>query len=436
MTEIKPHSALGSIRRNLIVGAAVAATLIGSLGVLGATTSISGAVIAPGNLVVDSSSKKIQHPTGGIVAELKVKDGDRVRAGDILARLDATVAAANLAIVTKGLDELAVRRARLEAERDGLDRIVLSPNLEARKQDTDLSRALAAEDRMFTMRRTARMGQKSQLKERIVQLDEEIRGLEAQTQAKNREVMLIERELEGVRDLYKKNLVPLTRLTQLEREATRLAGENGQLIANVARTKAKIVETDLQILQIEQDLGSEVAKELRDIQTKSAELTERKVAAEDQLRRIEIRSPVDGVVHQLAIHTVGGVVAQGELLMVIVPESDNLVIEVKVSPHDIDQVRLNLPALLRFSTLSQRTTPELNGHVTYVSADSVTEQRTGGTYYVARISLSAAELARLGSVKLVPGLPVEAYVQTEDRTILSYLAKPLSDQIHRAFREK
>jgi HlyD family secretion protein len=420
----------------LLVWLLTCALLILGLGLVSATTNISGAVIAPGAFVVDSSVKKIQHPTGGIVATLKVRNGDVVRAGDLLIRLDATMATASLSIVTKSLDEFAVRKARLESERDSLDHIELPAAIAARTEDADLRAAIVAERKMFETRRAARLGQKAQFRERATQLNEEIRGLDAQSRAKSREVALIERELEGVRDLFRKNLVSLARLTQLEREAVRIGGENGQLIASVARAKAKIAETELQIIQIDQDLGSEVAKELRDTQAKIAELLERRVAAEDQLKRIDIRAPVDGIVHQLAVHTVGGVIGQGETLMAIVPASDKLVIEVKVSPQDIDQVRIDLPTILRFTTLSQRTTPELNGKVTYVSADLVADPRTGSSHFVARISLADEEVTRLDSVKIVPGLPIEAYIQTEQRSILSYMAKPLSDQIERAFRER
>jgi HlyD family secretion protein len=425
-----------SIRKNLIAGLAVVVVFAGGIGALSATAEISGAVIAPGSLVVDSSVKKVQHPVGGVVAELKVRDGDRVSAGDLLVRLDPTMAQANLAILTRSLDELAARQGRLESERDEAERLALPPALAARSGDPEVQRIIAAEQKLFNLRRIARAGQKLQMRERAIQLEEEIRGLDAQVKAKSQEIALIERELVGVRELREKSLVPLARLTSLQREATRLDGERGQLIASVARAKAKIAETELQSIQIDQDLRSEVAKELRDIQAKTAELSERKIAAEDQLRRIEIRAPADGKVHQLSVHTVGGVIGQGETLMMIVPDADSLVIEAKVSPQDIDQVRLGQPAVLRFSNLNQRTTPELDSTVTMISADLTTDQRTGQSYYTVRIALPSDELARLGPVKLIPGMPVEAYVQTHARTMMSYLTKPLHDQVARAFREK
>jgi HlyD family secretion protein len=435
--ESQAHLApLRSIRKNLTAGFAIILIFGGGLGTLSATTEISGAVISAGTLVVDSSVKKVQHPVGGVVAELKVRNGDRIKAGDLLVRLDATMARANLAVLSKSLDELAARQARLESERDGSERLQLSQQLLGRTADPEVASIVQAEQKLFELRRVARIGQKAQMTERMVQLQEEIRGLEAQAKAKSQEMALIERELEGVRELRAKGLVPLARLTTLEREASRLGGERSQLIASVARARAKIAETELQSMQIDQDLRSEVAKELRDIQAKSAELSERKIAAEDQLRRIDIRAPADGVIHQLTIHTIGGVIANGETLMIIVPDADRLVIEAKVSPQEIDQVRIGQSAIVRFSSLNQHTTPEITSSVTVVSADLVIDQRTAQSYYTVRMGLTDHELAKLGDVKLVPGMPVEAYVQTSARTMLSYLTKPLHDQIERAFRER
>ena len=228
----------------------------------------------------------------------------------------------------------------------------------------------------------------------------------------------------------------IQRVTALERDAARLEGERGQLIASIAQAKGKITETELQILQIDQDLRSEVAKELREIQGKIAELVERKVAAEDQLKRIDIRAPQDGMVHQSTVHTVGGVITAGEPIMLIVPEADELTVEAKVAPQDIDQVRVGQTAVLRFSAFNQRTTPELNGVVSRVSADLTTDQRTGAAYYAVRITLSESEIARLEGLQLVPGMPVEAFIQTGERTVLSYLMKPFTDQITRSFRSR
>jgi HlyD family secretion protein len=425
-----------SMRRHLVAAIVVTSILIIGVGGWGATAVISGAVVASGSLVVDSNVKKVQHLTGGIVGELRVRDGDRVRAGDIVVRLDETVTRANLAIITKGLDELMARKARLESERDGADTLVLPAQLLAGAGDPDRAAAIDSERKLFNLRRTARNGQKAQLQERIAQLQEEIVGLTAQQNSKAKEIALIERELAGVRELWKQNLVQLTRLTALEREAARLDGERGQLIAAAAQAKGKIAETSLQILQIDSDIASDVAKELREVDGKIGEFIERKVAAEDQLKRIDIRAPQDGTVFQLAVHTVGGVITAGDPIMLIVPEADNLSVEVRVNPQDIDRLQLKQKAILRFTAFNVRTTPEIEGTVTRISADTSTDQRTGQSYYTIRIATAADQVERLGDVKLLPGMPVEAFVQTGERTMFSYLMKPLHDQFVRAFREK
>jgi HlyD family secretion protein len=425
-----------SMRRHLVAAIVVVLVLVVGVGGWAATTAISGAVVASGSVVVDSNVKKVQHPTGGIVGELRVHDGDRVHAGEIVVRLDETVTRANLAIVTKGLGELMARKARLESERDGLDTITFPAQLVADEGDPDRAAAMDSERKLFSLRKTARSGQKAQLRERIAQLGEEITGLAAQQNSKAKEIALVERELAGVRDLWNKNLVQLNRLTALEREAARLDGERGQLIAAAAQAKGKIAETTLQILQIDQDIASDVAKELREVDGKIGEFVERKVAAEDQLKRTDIRAPQDGTVFQLAVHTVGGVITAGDPIMLIVPEADNLSVEVKVNPQDIDQLQLNQKAILRFSAFNIRTTPEIEGTVTRISADTSTDQRTGQSYYTIRIAMPAEQIERLGDVKLLPGMPVEAFIQTRDRTMLSYLMKPLHDQVLRAFREK
>lgn len=429
-------SSFSSIRSNLRAGLIVVLVLGGGVGGWAATTQLSGALIAQGSVVVDSNVKKVQHPTGGIVGELLVHDGDHVKAGDVLVRLDETVLRANLAIVTKGLNELMARKARLEAERDGADQITFPPELLARTNDPDAMAAVAGAKSLFQLRRSARLGQKEQLQQRVGQLGDEIHGLEAQQAAKTQEVVLIRRELDGVRDLYSKKLVPLTRLTQLEREATRIDGERAQLVASVAQAQGKIAETRLQIIQIDRDLGSEVAKDLADIDAKMGEFVERKVTAEDQLKRTIIRAPQTGVVFQSTVHTVGGVIAAGDPIMLIVPDSGELQAEAKVNPQDIDQVQVGQLAVLRFSAFNARTTPEIDGKVTRVSADTTTDQRTGQSYYTIRVSLPAKQLALLGEVKLLPGMPVEVFVQTGERTVISYLMKPIYDQYLRAFREK
>ena len=436
MTPSSTGTVKASIRRHLGAGAAVAIFLLGGIGTWASTTDISGAVIGAGSVVVDSSVKKMQHPTGGIVSEVRVRDGDRVREGDILVRLDETLTRANLAIVSKGLDELMARKARLEAERDAVDSVTFPDALVARQKEPEVRRIMEGERRLYEIRRIARNGQKLQLGQRIQQLSEESIGYGAQERAKLREIALIERELVGARELWKKNLMPVTKFTSLEREAARLEGERGVLVATRSQTKGKVSEIELQILQLDHDLSSEVGRELREVDAKIGEMVERKVAAEDQLKRTELRAPQDGTVHQTTIHTVGGVIAPGEQVMLIVPDADTLKIEAKISPQDVDQLRVGQTAVLRFSAFSQRTTPEINGTLSRVSPDTVTDQRTGQTYYTARVAVEADEISRLGAVKLVPGMPVEVFIQTGERKVLSYLVKPLSDQFARAFRER
>jgi HlyD family secretion protein len=425
-----------SIRQHLIAGLAVVALLAGGLGGWAATAQISGALIAPGSIVVESNVKKVQHPTGGVVGELRAHDGDVVKAGDVVVRLDDTVTKANLAIVTKNLDGLWARSARLEAEQRGLDKITFPPMLLDRAGDPDVKAIIVNETKLFEVRVTGRAGQKAQLRERIVQLNEEISGLSAQEKAKDKEIELVEKELAGVRDLYEKHLVQLSRLTTLERDAARLAGERAQYVASRAQAKGKITEIELQIIQVDKDMVSDVSKELREANDKIGELVERKVTAEDQLRRVDIRAPQDGMVLQSTVHTVGGVITAGDAIMLIVPQADDLQVEAKVNPQDIDKLQVGQKTLLRLSAFNQRTTPELNGAVTRVSPDVTTDQRTGQSYYTIRISMPPEEVARLGDVKLIPGMPVEAFVQTGERTMLSYLIKPLSDQLMRAFRER
>jgi HlyD family secretion protein len=436
MTTSKAGGAQPSIRLHLMIGLGVVALLAVGLGGWASTAEISGALIAPGSIVVESSVKKVQHPTGGVVGEVLARDGDLVKAGDVVVRLDDTVTKANLAIVTKTLNGLWARAARLEAEQQGRDKIVFPAALLDHADDPDVRDVMASESKLFEVRTNGRTGQKAQFRERITQLKEEISGLEAQEAAKDQEIALVNKELTGVKTLYDQHLVQLTRLTTLERDGARLAGERAQYVAQMAQAKGKITETELQIIQVDKDMVSDVSKDLRETNDKIGEYVERKITAEDQLRRVDIRAPQDGMVEQSSVHTVGGVITAGDAIMMIVPQADDLQVEAKVNPQDIDKLQIGQKTLLRLSAFNQRTTPELNGVVTRVSPDVTTDQRTGQSYYTIRVSMPPAEVARLGEAKLIPGMPVEAFVQTGDRTMLSYLIKPLHDQLMRAFRER
>lgn len=435
MSATRPHYALRSARYHALGGAVVLLLLLGGLGGWATMTEISGAVIAQGAVDVDSHVKSVKTLDGGVVGELRVHDGDMVKAGEVLIRLDDTLTRANLAIIEKSLDELIARKVRLEAERDGKTRLLFPPRLAARTQDPDISRLMSAEQRLFDLRKIAREGQKNQLREQIAQLHEQIEGFLGQAGATKHELALIQRELDGVGKLWKKNLVPISRLIALQREAAHLDGRSNELVASVAQAKGEISETQLKIIQIGQDLRRDVANELRDTQKKIVELRERKVVAEEQLKRTDIRAPQDGFVHELSVHTAAAVISPGEPIMRIVPEHDALVVEAQVDPGDIDQLHVGQSALLRFSAFDVRTTPEIRGTVIGISPDTIQDEKSEKPYYQVRIQLSGKQTARLGEDQLVPGMPVEVFIETQPRTAMSFLVKPFRDEITKAFRE-
>jgi len=396
---------------------------------------LAGAVVVPGNLVVQSNVKQIQHPTGGVVAEIKVHNGTRVAAGDLLVRLDAVQAQASLQVVTKQLDEIRARIARLVAERDGLAQINFSAKASKWSNDGDIAKLMASEQSLFKARAGARQSQKDLLQSQAAQLAQQITGFESQMDSKARQLELIHGELAGVQDLYDKRLVPLTRLTTLQREAAQLDGERGQLTSGIAETRSKIDASQLQIVRIDQDFRADVVKELGEAQAKESELAERDIAARDLLDRIEIRAPTSGVVNQLSVHTIGGVIKAGETIMEIVPDTDDLQIEARVEPKDIDHVRTGQSAFVRFTAFNQRTTPQLQGTVSYVSADTGRDQQTNAPYFTVRIVLPESERRRLNGQQLVAGMPAEVFMQTGSRTMMGYLLEPITDQMRRAFVE-
>jgi HlyD family secretion protein len=425
-----------AIRRLNITGFVVLVVVLGGAGAWATTTQLSGAVIAPGTVVVESNVKKVQHATGGIVGELYVRNGVKVEQGQILLRLDETVARATLGIVSSQIDELSAREARLDAERNDRDALAFPDTLTKRRSEPTVAIALSDEEKLFQSRRAARTGQRAQLKEQIAQIEDEIRGLGAQREATEKEIKFIEEELKGVADLYKNKLVTIDRFMKLQRAQVNLYGSRGRFIADVARARGKISEIENQVLQIDRDFRTEVLKELREVQGKIAELHERETAAKDQLRRLEIRAPQAGFVHQLVAHTVGGVVTAGETIMLIVPRSDKLVVEAHVAPHDIDQVNATAKVVARVMAGNQRTSPDIQGTITRVSADLTQDSPTSAPYYLVRASLAEEGVARLHGMKLVPGMPVTLFVQTQDRTPLEFLIKPLKEQIAHAFRER
>lgn len=440
---MSPPTMSAATRRYVYLGTFVVVLIGCGLYALSASVKIAGAILAHGNVVVDSNVKRVQHPSGGVVGSIHVKDGQLVQAGELLVQLDPTVLRANLQVITKQLDELAVRQARLSAEENDIGQIAFSERVLARKNEPVLAEIMASETTLFSNRTSARNGLKAQLRERIEQLHEEVDGLNAQRKARAQELSFAQAELEGLEQLEGQKLVSVPRITSARRTVAQLEGDIAQVDATTAQANGKITETELQILQIDQDLRAEVGRELRDLQARVSELTERQVAATDQLDRVDIRAPHTGFVHQLNVHTVGGVIGPSEPIMYIVPSADHLVIEAKVAPQDIDQVKVDQIGYVRFPAFNQRTTPDMMATVTRISADLIWETAKSATtasdsapYYRVRLTLAQKGNGASDEFRLLPGMPAEVHITTSERTMLSYLAKPLTDQFSRAFRER
>lgn len=431
-----------AIRRLNLAGLTVMVVAIGGVGGWASTTHLAGAVIASGTVMVETNVKKVQHPSGGIVGQILVKEGAAVDDGQMLVRLDDTLTRATLGIVQSQLNLFVAREARLLAERDGAEAVTFPEVLSKRRSDETVESAIIGEQKLFQARADGRHGQRSQLRERIAQTGEEIRGLTSQQTSKESEIKFIGEELTGVAALYKQNLVTIVRYNQLQRDQARLQGERGQLTAEIARSRGKIAETELQILQLDQDFRTEVLKDLRESQGKIAELQERVNAAIDELKRIDIRAPQAGIVYQLAVHTIGGVIGKGETIMQIVPKADALIVEAKIAPQDVDQVAIGAPVHVRIMAGNRRTMPDLDGKVIVLSPDLTREQQAAPAsaqnqpYYMVRVALAEGELKRIGDLQLVPGMPAEVFIRTHDRTPLDYLLKPLQEQLARTFRER
>jgi HlyD family secretion protein len=431
----KPADPRQVIRRLNLAGFATLALFVGGIGGWAATSEISGAVIAPGTLVVESSVRKVQHPTGGIVGTLLVEEGSAVEAGQVLLTLDDTLPRTTLGVVEADLGTQLAREARLIAERDGTPDLVPPAPLGGRTTEASLARALAGEQKLFEARRATLVGQRDQLREQVAQLNEQVAGLQAQRAAKDSQIQLTDDELVGVAALYQQRLTSTDRLTTLQRNKASLEGERGQLVAAIAGARGKISETELQILQLDKDFQTGVLNDLRDAEAKISGLRERQIAAEDQLRRIEIRSPSAGTVHELAVHTIGGIIGPGDTIMLIVPRADKLVVDAKVAPNDVDQVGLGAKVSVRILAGNRRTVPVRSATVTRVSPDLVQDNANTRPYYLVRMALTE-ESTSPGDLVLLAGMPVEAFVETDKRSPLSYLVEPLREQIARTFRER
>ena len=426
-----------AVSRHLRIALAAIFFLGGTATAWSVAVRLDSAVVTQGTVVVESNVKKVQHPTGGVIGAVNVREGQRVTEGDVVVRLDETATRAALGIVINDLTASRARVARLTAERMGATRITFPADLITRASaDIDVKGVIEGEMQMFATRITTRNGQKAQLTERIGQLRQEIMGLIDQQKSVEIQLKVARDELSGVRTLEAKGLTTKPRVTALEREIARNDGVLGDTIARISSSRGKIAETELQVLQLDKDLASEVAKDQREAETKIGELQERKVTAEDQLKRIDIRAPITGIVHQLSVHTVGGVVNQTEPLMLIVPELDRLIVEVRIQPQDIDQVHKGQPARVRFTAFNQRTTPEVHGTLFRVAADLTKEQQTGQSYFIGAIAIDETELRRFDGQKLIPGMPADAFIKTGERTMASYLVKPLTDQMQRSIRER
>lgn len=424
-----------TIRRHVAVGLIGSAGMILVLAAMATTIDFAGAIIAPGRVVVDSSVKPVQAAAAGTITALHVRDGDRVHAGDLLVQLDTKTAEANLADVTQQIDAIRAQEARLHAEIDGATAIAFPADLLARRTTPAVGKLIAFETSEFASRRAARDGQKEQLRQKIAELQQQAAGDRAEEQAMRQQIALVQNDLTSFGTLRSEGLISDNQLNAFKRQAAQDNGQLGQLIAAEGQVGVQIAETNLQILQIDSDMRSADAHDLTDGEAKLNDLTQRAVAARDQLGDLAIRAPQDGTVYELAVHAAGGAVQPGQTLMMIVPSDDLLDVDARIDPNSIDRLHAGSAARLRFVTLGARTTPEFATTVTTISPDVIIDDHTGAPYYVARMRVPPAALAAIGH-SLVPGMPVEVMVSTGDRTALSYLVKPLTDQVTHMFRER
>lgn len=423
------------LKRNLRLGLIVLGILVFVLGSLAVFIPMQGAVIGQGQFTVETRVKHIGHPTGGVIADILVREGDRVKAGQELLRLDDTVSGANAASTGENYDQLSARAARLRAEREGRSRITFPPELAQRANIPAVRQLMQEEQRVLSLRQTTLSGQQSQLTERVRQAEAQISGLQQQLSANAEQSALINKELQATRELWSKGYTTLARLNQLERAAVELRSQAGSMNADVAATRAQIAEIRGQMLSADNSMRSSSGTELTEVETQLAELERNKIAAQDTISRVSIRAPQSGTIDKLAFSTIGGVIPPGETILDIVPDSDALIVEAQIAPRDVDQIQQNQKVFLQMSAFNTRTTPEVEGVVETVSANRTTDPRNGASYYIVRIRPNAESLAKAGNLQLRAGMPVEAFIQTGERSLLAYLTKPLTDQLRRAFRE-
>ena len=409
--------------------------LLGGLLVASALIRISGAVVASGIVTVESNYKSVQHLDGGIVSKILVRNGDRVAQGDVLIRLDETAARTNLQVVKGRVNDQLVQQARLIAERDRLPVMALPPEVLSSAADPALAKIIDTQKSLFEARRAAHLGELSVLRERIDQLRNDRAGTLAQLNARTREYESSAAEFAGVKPLFEKGYANQQRYGGLQRDTARLEGEVGRLRSDLMRASGALAESELKLLQSDKDYTQAVVDELKKVQATLAEQEEARTALADKLERTEIKAPRPGLVHALAAHTEGGVIQPATTILQIIPEGEKLIIESQVQPQDIDKVRAGQKASLRFSAFNAKVTPKLEGNVINISAAQLTDNQNK-SYFTAQIEVSVEELKKLGaSHQLKPGMPVEVYIETESRSIMTYFLKPLSDLTTKAFRE-
>lgn len=431
-----PNPPTWSPRGPILLGAAALVVLVGGFGLWSVTTTISGAIVASGQIQVEQNRQVVQHPDGGVVASIDVTEGQTVKAGDLLLTLDGSMVKSELAIVEGQLFELQARRARLEAERDDAEAPVMPEDLVAlAKERPEVAELVDGQIKLFAARRDTLARSTEQLQRRSDQTREQINGIEAQVTAMQTQLSLVRQELEDQQALLKKGLTQASRVSELQRQEADMMGRAGELTAAKAEAAQRVTEIDLEVLRLAAERREDASTQLRDIGSKELELVERRRALSEQTDRLAVRAPVSGVVLGLAVTTPRAVVRPADPLLYIIPQDRPLVIEVQIPPIHIDEVRVGQEVRLVFPAFSSRTTPEMFGLVSVVSADAFNDQKTGATFYRAEITLEAEDMVKLGDKQLLPGMPVEAFIKTGDRSPMAYLLKPFTDYFQRAFRE-
>lgn len=425
-----------SARFPLLVGGVALLVLLGGFGSWAVLAKIAGAVVVDGQVKVEQNRQVVQHPDGGLVETVLVVEGGAVTAGDVLLRLDPEMKRSELSIVENQLYEMMARRARLRAERDGDATVEFDAELVVLAADRlEIDELMTGQERLFVARAETLAEETDQLGKRRDQAGQQVRGIEAQSTALTEQIELIREELVNKQSLLDRGLSSASSVLSLRREASRLNGRIGELSAAKAETEGRMTEIDVQILNLHSQRREEAITELRDTTYRELEMAERRSALRAQLSRLEIRAPVSGVVYNLTVFGPGSVVRPAEAVLAIVPQDRPLVVSANVEPIDVDEVYPGQEVSLRFPSFSQRTTPELNGHITQVSADAFLEERTGLSFYRVEIVLDPDEIGRLEGEAILPGMPVQAFARTRDRTPLSYLMSPLTSYFTKAFRE-